>query len=107
MKKGAACRPLLGDGLGLGKDRPDEPRQAGQQAAAGSDRREWRQSVKRKDMTKANVKFVCGLIFSLTIMCLAGNNFQEGKYGLFVLDMITIIPWVYLMISGYKDLPEK
>lgn len=58
-------------------------------------------------MTKANVKFVCGLVFSLTMMCLAGKYFQEGKYGWFVFDVLTIIPWAYLMISGYKDLPEK
>lgn len=41
------------------------------------------------------------------MMCLAGKYFQEGKYGWFVFDVLTIIPWAYLMISGYKDLPEK
>lgn len=42
--------------------------------------------------------------FVEVVECLASYRVFDNTEGY---CMITIIPWVYLMISGYKDLPEK
>lgn len=58
-------------------------------------------------MTKANVKFVCGAIMMVTLVSVGVISFFDGKYAWAVFYVVMAIMWSYIMISGYKDLPEK
>lgn len=58
-------------------------------------------------MTKATVKFVCGAIMMVVIVCVGIILFSDGKYAWAVFNMVLAIKCAFIMASGYKDLPEK
>lgn len=58
-------------------------------------------------MTKASVKFMCGFIFAIVFAILIGKYIQEKRYFWVVFDAVGMIYLVHIMLTGYKDLPEK
>lgn len=58
-------------------------------------------------MTKANVKFVCGGLLAIVFVHNGIDNFHCGRYLYAGLLMLAAIYCSYLLVCGYKDLPEK